>query len=141
MLELITVFLGGSIGACLRYLISLFAANYGLSYGGTFIVNILGCLLLGILMELEFESENRVHNHFKLFLTTGIISSFTTFSTFSYEAFYLIKNGEMQIGLIYMLGSLVLGMAAILAGFLVTKTFVPKKFETEITKEGEIWAD
>lgn len=121
MLELITIFLGGSIGAGLRYIIYLLATNYGLPYYGTFAVNILGCLLLGILMELEFESESRVHNTFKLFLTTGIVSSFTTFSTFSYEAFDMIKGGDMQTAIIYMLSSLILGMTAVILGFSIAR--------------------
>lgn len=131
MLEFFTVFLGGSIGAGLRYIIYLLATNYGLPYYGTFAVNILGCLLLGILMELEFESESRVHNTFKLFLTTGIVSSFTTFSTFSWEAFDMINGGNMQTAIIYMLLSLILGMASVILGFSIAKVINVKKSNTK----------
>lgn len=141
MSELIIIFLGGSIGAGLRYLVSLFATNYGLPYGGTFVVNIIGCLLLGFLVRLEFESENRTHNNFKLFLTTGIVSSFTTFSTFSYEAFNMIKNGDIQTGLLYMLSSLIFGMAAILIGFTIAKKLKLEIKETEVEERENIWAD
>lgn len=142
MFELVTIFLGGSIGAGLRYLIYLFATNCGISFGGTFSVNIIGCLLLGILAELEFEEKNRTHNNFKLFLTTGIVSSFTTFSTFSFEAFSMIKSGNTLGGILYMLSSLILGMASVLLGFLIAKSIKSKKTEVEEVDGGEeIWAD
>lgn len=121
MLEFFTIFLGGSIGAGLRYLIYLFATSYGVPYGGTFAANIIGCFALGFLMELEFESDNKVHNTFKLFLTTGIVSSFTTFSTFSFEAFDMIKDGDMQKAIIYMLSSLILGLGSVVLGFSVAR--------------------
>lgn len=160
MFELVTIFLGGSIGAGLRYLIYLFATNCGISFGGTFAVNIIGCLLLGILAELEFEEENRTHNNFKLFLTTGIVSSFTTFSTFSFEAFSMIKSGNIQEGIIYILSSLILGMLAVLTGFVIAKsitarkgvnagvnaqandlTYAEEENASEIKEREDIWAD
>lgn len=131
MLEFFTIFLGGSIGAGLRYAIYLIATTYALPYYGTFSVNIIGCLLLGILMELEVESENKVHNTFKLFLTTGIVSSFTTFSTFSFEAFDMIKDGNIQNAIIYMLLSLILGMGSVILGFYIARGINAKKLKTE----------
>lgn len=123
MLEFFTIFLGGSIGAGLRYFIYLLATKYALPYYGTFAVNIIGCFLLGFLMELEFESDNKVHNTFKLFLTTGIVSSFTTFSTFSFEAFDMIINGKMQTAILYMLSSLFFGIGCVILGFFAAKSF------------------
>lgn len=135
MLEFFTIFLGGSIGAGLRYITYLLATKYALPYYGTFAVNIIGCFLLGFLMELEFESENKVHNTFKLFLTTGIVSSFTTFSTFSFEAFDMIKSGNMQTAIIYMLLSLTLGMGSVILGFVAARAI--NKSYSRVQSEGE----
>lgn len=131
MLEFFTIFLGGSIGAGLRYTIYLLATKYAMSYYGTFAVNIIGCFLLGFLMELEFESENSVHKTFKLFLTTGIVSSFTTFSTFSFEAFDMIKGGDIQTAIIYMLSSLILGLGSVILGFSIAKRINAQKSQLE----------
>lgn len=125
-METIIVFLGGSIGAALRYLIYLLASNYGMSFSGTFAVNIIGSFLLGFLSTLEIENNLTINKHFKLFLTTGIISSFTTFSTFSYEILNMIEKGQIQLGLIYLSLSLFLGLVSVFAGFylanLITRT-------------------
>lgn len=134
-MELITVFIGGSIGAGLRYLVYLIASSFGMPFSGTFAVNIIGCLLLGILMNLEFENEKLIHKHSKLFLTTGIISSFTTFSTFSYETLAMIENGQIALGLVYIFLSLFIGMLAILSGFLIAEKILSKKFKVEKGEE------
>lgn len=119
MLGLFSVFLGGSIGASLRYLISMLAISCGLSYEGTFVVNILGCLFLGFVMFLS--SEKHIHPNLKLFLTTGVAGGFTTFSTFSYEAFVLIRSGKVKTGLAYMLLSLLVGLFATVLGMITAK--------------------
>jgi fluoride exporter len=119
MTKFLAVFLGGSLGASLRYLISLIAHNYGWSYQGTFVINILGCLFLGFVMYIALQKP--FNPDLKLFLTTGIAGGFTTFSTFSYEAFTLIKTYQIMTGLVYMLLSCVIGLAATGVGMFLAK--------------------
>lgn len=121
MLELFLVFLGGSIGATLRYLLSCAALGLGSSYHGTFIINIIGCLFLGFVTYIALKKENIINSNLKLFLTTGIAGGFTTFSTFSYESFTLIKSGNIQISIIYMLTSLFVGLFSIAFGMYCAK--------------------
>lgn len=121
MIEVISVFLGGSLGASLRYLISIIALNYGWTYQGTFVANMLGCLFLGFVIFIAAKKEGAFHPVLKLFLTTGVAGGFTTFSAFSYEAFILIKAGSVTTGIIYMVLSLVLGLLSTLFGIFLAK--------------------
>ena len=137
MTGFIAVFLGGSIGASLRYLVSLIAQHYSWYYQGTFIVNILGCLFLGFVSYIAIKHEKTFHPDFKLFLTTGIAGGFTTFSTFSYEVFTFIQHNQLMAGIIYMLLSCTIGFAATLLGIYLAKqalSFVLKEpqFEEKI---------
>ncbi|MFA6989736.1 MAG: fluoride efflux transporter CrcB [Candidatus Gastranaerophilaceae bacterium] len=131
MTGFIAVFLGGSLGASLRYLISLIAHNYGWSYQGTFIINIVGCLFLGFVTYIALQKEKTFNSNLKLFLTTGVAGGFTTFSTFSYEAFTLIKSGQIITGLIYMLLSCIIGLIATLFGIFLAKQILALKVEVE----------
>lgn len=121
MFKYISVFIGGGLGANLRYLISLLAANYGASYQGTFIINMTGCLFIGFVSYLALEKSDSFDSNLKLFLITGIAGGFTTFSTFSYEAFMLIKDGQILTSLIYILLSGVIGIFATALGMFLAK--------------------
>lgn len=132
MLGLISVFIGGSIGAGLRYLISLLAVSLGFSYEGTFVINILGCLFLGFVMFIA--SEKNINLHLKLFLTTGIAGGFTTFSTFSYEALVLMRSGKVKTGMAYMLLSLLFGLFATVLGMVLAKKNMALMQRVSVTK-------
>lgn len=89
---------GGFIGAALRYIISA-KANKGIHIGipmGTLIVNILGAVLIGFIMEMS--KKTNMSAELKTFLTTGIMGGLTTFSTFSYETVMLINDGKIVMG-------------------------------------------
>lgn len=89
---------GGFIGAALRYIISA-KANKGIHIGipmGTLIVNILGAVLIGFIMEMS--KKLNMSAELKTFLTTGIMGGLTTFSTFSYETITLISEGKVMMG-------------------------------------------
>lgn len=116
MIEVLLVFLGGSIGATLRYLLSEAVGNFGLSYQGTFIINILGCILFGFVTCLALENENVVNSRTKLFLTTGVAGGFTTFSTFSYECFKLFNEVNYEPFVVYSFLSLFVGIFATISG-------------------------
>ncbi|HII4499643.1 TPA: fluoride efflux transporter CrcB [Clostridium perfringens] len=100
LLLALIVGLGGFLGASLRYIISIFAAkNFGGTFPyGTLIANILGALLIGFIMEFSMDSV-LISSNMKLFLTTGIMGGFTTFSTFSYETVSMLTSGNITLGI------------------------------------------
>ena len=121
MKQLFLVFIGGGFGSSLRYLISKYSNDYFNNfYLGTFIVNILGCLLIGIVLGLSFRNTYLTQNQ-ALLLSTGFCGGFTTFSAFASENHSLFKSGDFFQLTIYTAGSIVLGVAAVAIGFWFSK--------------------
>lgn len=89
---------------------------------GTFVVNVLGCLLIGIFYGLS-EKGNLLTPEWRLFLTTGFCGGFTTFSTFAYENANLIRSSDFLYAGLYILGSVALGIAAVFLGILLIRSF------------------
>jgi CrcB protein len=89
------VFLGGGIGTVARYWTSgLVYRWWGSSFPyGTYVENLLGCFLIGLLMT-GFEERFIVNPSLRIFLTIGILGGFTTFSTFSFETISMMKDAE-----------------------------------------------
>jgi CrcB protein len=113
---------GGFIGAVLRYLISGWTqqlTRIGFFPIGTVIVNILGCFILGILGGLA-ENLQLFNSNLRLFLFIGVLGSFTTFSTFSFETIALMRDGELFYASINILAQLVLGLGLAFLGFQIT---------------------
>lgn len=117
MLNLFAIALGAAIGANLRYGLSTWAAQHlGTTWPyGTFLVNVLGCLIIGILLSL-LASRLSLSEPLRLFLVTGLLGGFTTFSTFGYESFTLITRGDWLGAGLYVGGSLIAGLAAVFLG-------------------------
>lgn len=84
---------------------------------GTFVVNIIGCFLIGVLTSYFLK----VDNYLKFLLITGFCGGFTTFSTFSAENFSLYENGNYPILLFYILLSVMVGLGAVYLGLQVVK--------------------
>jgi len=105
-----------------RFLLSkwLNSPTTGLPYG-TFLVNIVGSLLIGIILG-YFYKTNSISQNTMLFLATGFCGGFTTFSAFAYESHVLLKNNDFLIFGIYAAASIILGFAAVFLGMWLTKT-------------------
>ena len=117
MQNLLIVGAGGFVGAILRYGTSqLLHARFETRFPiGTIVVNVLGCLLIGALLTLALERES-LSEQGRLFLVVGLLGSFTTFSTFGYETFELLREEEYRTALLSMAGNFGLGLAAVAAG-------------------------
>ena len=110
------VFLGGGIGSLLRYGLALGLNSPERTIPiGTVLVNLVGCFVLGYLSSHEWI-ESRLSETLRLAITTGILGGFTTFSTFGLESVRLFQSGQAFYGLLYVLVSLLGGLAAALMG-------------------------
>ncbi len=119
------VFLGGGIGAALRHGVNLFAARLlgaGFPYG-TIIINVVGSLAMGLIAE-YFALKAGLPQRWRLFLTTGILGGFTTFSAFSLEAALLYERGELIGAAVYVVASVVLAIGALFAGLAIVRLIV-----------------
>src|SRR5689334_1557566 len=119
MLYLI-VFIGAGIGGALRHGVNVIAARlfgYGFPYG-TLIVNIAGSFVMGLLAG-YFVFRPGVPQHMRLFLTTGILGGFTTFSSFSLDTALLIERHSYGLAAGYMVGSVAASVSALFFGLAV----------------------
>ncbi len=124
MVQILIVGMGGFVGAILRYGLSGWIhrfTNSGFPYG-TLAVNIIGCLLIGVLMGLV-EYRPILSPGLRLFLTIGLLGSLTTFSTFGYETFELLRQKEFLHALANMALNGIVGLAAVAAGWTLAKTW------------------
>lgn len=120
MKEILLVFLGGGAGSTLRYLVSLIIPKAGETGGfpvATFLVNILGCFLLGLLTQLV--SRDMLSSGMRLLLCTGLCGGFTTFSTFTEESFQMAGDGRIWMYALYVGASVLLGLCAAMAGHMI----------------------
>lgn len=124
MNKYLLVALGGAAGASLRYLLT------GVTYRfvsesfpwGTFVVNLSGCFVIGFLWALSERAIIPARLHPLVF--TGVLGGFTTFSSFGLETFNLLRDGEYRFGLLNILGSTVLGLVLVVAGYFVAQFFL-----------------
>ena len=122
MLYLI-VFIGAGIGGALRHGVNVGAAKlFGFGFPfGTFIVNIIGSFAMGLLAG-YFAYRSGFPQHVRLFLTTGILGGFTTFSTFSLDAALLIERNSYGAAAGYLVGSVAAGLSALFFGLAVFRS-------------------
>jgi CrcB protein len=120
--NILMVAVGGGLGSiarflCQKYIGSWYPHPFPL---GTFLVNILGCFLIGVFYALA-EKGNIASPEWRIFLTTGICGGFTTFSSFAFENVNLLKTGQVVYFGLYTAGSVFLGIAATFAGMALIK--------------------
>ena len=118
--DLLYIGAGGFLGSVLRYLVSVAMKSHNAFPWGTFTVNLVGCLLIGIISGFASRHPN-FPSSANLFLTVGLCGGFTTFSTFSKEALSLLQNGNIMTFCLYAIGSVVLGIAAVALGYWLAK--------------------
>ena len=123
MKQVLLVFIGGGTGSALRYLVGKIFNSTTQGYPwGTFSVNIIGSLLIGVLMGMVLKNSSLSENQ-TLLLVTGFCGGFTTFSAFAYENQVFLKEGDLTNFFIYTLGSIGLGLLAVFLGFFLSKNF------------------
>ena len=117
MQNLLAVAAGGSVGAVARYLMiigvqRLVPASFWVA--GTFCVNVLGCLLIGVMWALA--ERGVVSPTMKLVIVTGLLGSLTTFSTFGYETVELARNGRMAAAFLNVAANVLIGLPCVILG-------------------------
>lgn len=126
MLAIVAVAVGGAVGSVLRYLVSnWFTDRLGPDFPwGTFTINVSGAFLIGIVLQLA-AARAGISPYVRLFIATGILGGYTTFSTFAYET-YVLGAGNLSLqGFGYAAGSVIAGVAAAYLGVIVVRTVHP----------------
>jgi fluoride exporter len=116
------VFVGGGLGATLRHFINLICARtLGTGFPwGTFIINITGSTVMGLVAGyLAFKGE--VSQPWRLFLMTGVLGGYTTFSAFSLDAALLYERSELGLAALYVVGSVALSIAGLFGGLALVR--------------------
>ncbi len=121
--KLLVIGLGGFLGSVARYLAAHWIGqHWGRNFPlGTFIVNVSGCFLIGLLMHL-FTERFMVNPQWRLFFVVGFLGAYTTFSTFEYETGELVKDGEMLLAALNIAFSVVIGFVALKLGEALAKS-------------------
>lgn len=119
MKHILLVGLGGFIGSVGRYKLSGLVLHHTTDWRfplGTFLVNVIGCLLIGVISGCAVK-HSLFSTDARIFLMTGILGGFTTFSAFGYETFALIRRGENGVAFVYVGLSVVCGLLLLWLGF------------------------
>lgn len=119
--QLLLVFIGGGLGSTLRFIVGrwLNSTENGIPYG-TFVTNILGSLLIGIILGMAAKNDGLSESQ-TLLLATGFCGGFTTFSTFAYENHVFLKSGDFTSFAFYTIGSFIIGFLAVFGGMYLVK--------------------
>jgi fluoride exporter len=118
------VFFGAGFGGCLRHTVNLLAARLlGTGFPwGTFLINISGSLIMGLLAGFfAFRSGQAWTPNVRLFMLTGILGGYTTFSAFSLDAALLYERGELGLSAAYVFGSVGLALGGVFAGLAIVR--------------------
>ena len=120
--NILLVGFGGGIGSITRWLCQKwFGENYPHPFPwGTFVVNLIGCFLIGLIYEAS-EKSLAISPQMRMLLVTGFCGGFTTFSTFSYENMLFLRSGDLTYFLLYTLGSVILGLIGVFGGVAIMK--------------------
>ncbi len=120
-MNILLVAIGGACGSVLRYLASRYANVNWILFDlpiGTILVNVVGCFLIGFLSVFLATPEK---DNYRLLLIVGLLGGFTTFSAFGIETYQLLQSGKSFTALLNITISIVLGLAAVTMGYLLSK--------------------
>jgi CrcB protein len=125
MIQVLLVAVGGAVGSVLRYLVGVAGVRLmGPNFPwGTLTVNVVGCFVIGVFAEVisrRFGGSAEL----RLLLITGLVGGFTTFSAFALDAITLFERGATASGAIYMIASVGLSMAAVMAGLALMRALI-----------------
>ena len=117
-MNLLLIAIGGALGSVARYLLSTFVLRVtGTLFPlGTFVVNVTGCLVFGAIAGAASQRV-QLAPALRLFLLTGILGGFTTFSTYAFESFTLVRDGQFLWASINIAGQVVAGLVGLWAGY------------------------
>jgi fluoride exporter len=126
MSKYFVVMLGGAIGAVSRFMVGLlilrfYSATFPL---GTFLINVSGSFLIGVLMTL-FLNRPAIHVNWRLFLVTGVLGGYTTFSSFEWETLVSFRTGAQNVAFLYVALSVILGLFGAWAGLIIANRLWP----------------
>jgi len=125
LIKIIAVLLGGAVGTGFRYGLSTFIYSRieqpSFPYAN-FIINVSGSFVIGLLAEL-FDTRLLVSPAMRVALLTGVLGGYTTFSSFSFETFSLVRDGEMWLAALNAVGSVALGLVAVWLGVRLAQSF------------------
>ena len=122
---ILAVAAGGALGSVARYLVGIASTRaFGLSFPwGTLIINVAGSFLIGVFVEI-FALKADLPQEARVFLTVGICGGFTTFSTFSLDAYVLMQRGEWLPAAAYVVASVLLSIAALVGALHLVRATV-----------------
>ncbi len=114
---------GGALGSVARYALDGFILRLASPYfpSGTFVVNAIGCLVFGVIIGLA-DGRSVLTPTGRLFLLIGLLGGFTTFSTFTFETFQLVRGSEYARGALNAAGQVVVGYLAMWAGYILGRS-------------------
>ena len=122
--QLLFIFIGGGLGSVLRFVIGQFLSGFQQQTDfpwGTFSVNIIGSFLIGLLLASSLRSDQD-WNLIKSLLVIGFCGGFTTFSSFAYENFHLLREGQFGLFALYAISSLIIGLSAVYLGWSIQES-------------------
>jgi fluoride exporter len=121
----VIVFIGGGLGAALRHGVNVLSARlFGTAFPWhTLIENITGSLVMGLLAGYFAFKADPLSQQWRLFLTTGILGGYTTFSAFSLDSMLLYERGETALAALYVLASVALAIGGLFAGLALVRHF------------------
>jgi fluoride exporter len=123
LLKYLMVGLGGCLGSILRFWLgSYIGSRLGSRFPyGTFVINVTGSFLIGMILTILAEKTQWSPN-WRYLIPIGFIGGYTTFSTFEYETFRLVQDGQMVTAMLNVAGSVVIGFAGVWAGLLAGRS-------------------
>jgi CrcB protein len=123
--KLLAIFIGAGLGGMARYLLSTTVhrlSNDWIFPLGTLAVNMLGCLLIGLLAQIS-EARGLFSSEARLFIFVGVLGGFTTFSSFGYETFQLLRDGQYWYAACNAVLQVVIGLTLVWLGYVLGRLF------------------